>query len=237
MKKFLMVMTAVAFTSGMAHALTLQSGQVIGGDGNVYDGASPEQQEALIARAQNGGDIAGLNGGSIFVVVGDTITYVPVAEVRGKSDDQMKAIIGDEVIQNVTGVEELTLADVEAATTLAEESGVPLEDLVSIDTLEGLDPAVLDEISAVAQETGIDFENLIAVNAIISELPDDEFAAFTEDLGQLIEEGFAEEINDTLDALSDIEGGLENFFQFDSLEDCLANGGSNCEETAAAIEG
>ena len=237
MKKFLMVMTAVAFTSGMAHALTLQSGQVIGGDGNVYNGASPEQQEALIARAQNGGDIAGLNGGSIFVVVGDTITYVPVAEVRGKSDDQMKAIIGDEVIQNVTGVEELTLADVEAATTLAEESGVPLEDLVSIDTLEGLDPAVLDEISAVAQETGIDFENLIAVNAIISELPDDEFAAFTEDLGQLIEEGFAEEINDTLDALSDIEGGLENFFQFDSLEDCLANGGSNCEETAAAIEG
>lgn len=237
MKKFLMVMTAVAFTSGMAHALTLQSGQVIGGDGNVYDGASPEQQEALIARAQNGGDIAGLNGGSIFVVVGDTITYVPVAEVRGKSDDQMKAIIGDEVIQNVTGVEELTLADVEAATTLAEESGVPLEDLVSIDTLEGLDPAVLDEISAVAQETGIDFENLIAVNAIISELPDDEFAAFTEDLGQLIEEGFAEEINDTLDALSDIEGGLENFFQFDSLEDCLANSGSNCEETAAAIEG
>ena len=169
-------------------------------------------------------------------MVGDTITYVPVDEIRGKSDDRMKEIIGDQVIQNVTGVEELTLADVENATLLAEESGVPLEDLVSMDGLEGLDPEVLEEIQTVAAESGIDFENLVAVNNIISELPQDEFEALTEELGALIEDGFAEEINETLTNLSEIEGGLDNFFNFDSLEDCLANGGSNCEETAAAIE-
>ena len=236
MKQLLFAILASTCLVSAAQALTLKSGQVIGGDGGVYDGASPEQQAALIARAQNGGDIAGVNGSSVFVVVGDTITYVPVDEIRGKSDDRMKEIIGDEVIQNVTGVEELTLADVENATLLAEESGVPLEDLVSMDGLEGLDPEVLEEIQTVAAESGIDFENLVAVNNIISELPQDEFEALTEELGALIEDGFAEEINETLTNLSEIEGGLDNFFNFDSLEDCLANGGQNCEETAAAIE-
>lgn len=236
MKQLLFAILASTCLVSAAQALTLKSGQVIGGDGGVYDGASPEQQAALIARAQNGGDIAGVNGSSVFVVVGDTITYVPVDEIRGKSDERMKEIIGDEVIQNVTGVEELTLADVENATLLAEQSGVPLEELVSVDGLEGLDPEILEEIQTVAEESGIDFENLVAVNNIISDLPQDEFEALTEELGALIEEGFAEEINETLTNLSEIDGGLDNFFNFDSLEDCLANGGQNCEETAAAIE-
>ena len=139
----------------------MKSGQVLGSDGNVYDGASPEQQEALISRAQSGGDIAGQVACSVFVVVGDTITYVPVNDIRGKSNDQMKTIIGDEVIA-VTGVEELTLADVENATTLAEEAGIPLEQLVSAEGLEGLDPEVIQEIATVAEEM-LDFDNLIAV--------------------------------------------------------------------------
>lgn len=95
MKQLLFAILASTCLVSAAQALTLKSGQVIGGDGGVYDGASPEQQAALIARAQNGGDIAGVNGSSVFVVVGDTITYVPVDEIRGKSDERMKEIIGD----------------------------------------------------------------------------------------------------------------------------------------------
>ena len=56
------------------------------------------------------------------------------------------------------------------------------------------------------------------------------------DLGQMIEECFAQEINDTLTTLSEIEGGLENDLNFDSLEACQAGGGSNCEATAAVME-
>ena len=67
------------------------------------------------------------------------------------------------------------------------------------------------------------------MNNIISELPQDEFEALTEELGALIEDGFAEEINETLTNLSEIEGGLDNFFNFD-LEDCLANGGQNLKK-------
>ena len=57
-----------------------------------------------------------------------------------------------------------------------------------------------------------------------------------DDLGQMIEEGFAQEINDTLTALSEIEGGLENALNFDSLEACQTSGGTNCEVTAAVME-
>lgn len=236
MKQYLLASAALALTLSTAQALTLQSGQVIGGDGGVYDGASPEKQQALIAQAQNGGDIAGLTGSSVFVVVGDTITYVPVDEIRGKSDEAMKEIIGNEVIQNVTGVEDLTLADVENATMIAEKAGIPVEDLVSIEGIEGLDPEVLEDIASFSSETGIDFDNLVAVNNIISQLPEEEFAAFTEELGVLIEEGFAQEINDTLNQLSEIEGGLENAFNFNSLEECQAAGAQNCEATAAIMD-
>ena len=55
-------------------------------------------------------------------------------------------------------------------------------------------------------------------------------------LGQMIEEGFAQEINDTLTALSEIEGSLDNALNFDSLEACQAGGGNNCEVTAAVMK-
>ena len=118
---------------------------------------------------------------------------------------------------------------------LAEEAGVPLEDLVSMDGLEGLDSEVLEQITSMSVETGIDFDNLVAVNDILSTLPEEQFAEITEELGDLIAEGFADEINQTLNDLSEIEGGLDNFFNFNSLDECLAAGASNCEATAAAI--
>ena len=42
------------------NALTFKKGEVLGPDGKVYSGASPEQQEKLIEKAKNGGDMAGV---------------------------------------------------------------------------------------------------------------------------------------------------------------------------------
>ena len=47
-----MVLMVMMLTLSVARALTLESGQVIGGDGNIYDGASPEQKEVFIKRAK-----------------------------------------------------------------------------------------------------------------------------------------------------------------------------------------
>ena len=237
MRKFLIAGATMTLLASSAHALTLESGQIIGPDGETYDGASPQKQEALISQAQNGGEIAGVTGSSVFVVVGDTITFVPVDDIRNKRSETVRQIVGDEVIQNVTGVEEITFADVENAQMLAEKTGVPLEELVSVDGIEGLDPEVLEDIAAVAEETGIDFDNLVAVNSIISTLPEDQFNQITEELATLIEEGFADEINETLDELSEIPGGLENLFKYNSVEECEADGGQNCAATGAVIDG
>ena len=57
-----------------------------------------------------------------------------------------------------------------------------------------------------------------------------------DDLGTMIEEGFAAEIDATLTELSQIEGGIENALNFSSLEECEAAGASNCAETAAIME-
>lgn len=235
MKKILIMASMMVLSISVEKALTLKSGQVIGSDGQIYDGASPEKQEALIANAQNGGDMAGLSGSSVYVVVGDTITYVPVSDIRGKSNNRMKEIIGDEVIQNVTGIDTITLSDVENATLLAEEAGVPLEDLLNSEGLQGLDPDVIEDIATLATETGIDFDNLVAVSTVLDTLPEEQFNQITEELGTLIEEGFAGEINDTLNALSEIEGGIDNLLKFNSVEECEAAGGQNCAQTGAAI--
>ena len=72
---------------------------------------------------------------------------------------------------------------------------------------------------------------------MLEALPENQVEQLMDDLGQMIEEGFAQEINDTLTALSEIEGGLENALNFDSLEACQAGGGTNCEATAAVMEG
>ena len=50
--KRLIIAFCLLFLSAPVHALTLKKGQVIGGDGAVYDGASPEQKSQLIKNAQ-----------------------------------------------------------------------------------------------------------------------------------------------------------------------------------------
>ena len=58
MKKLQLALCITFLTFGFGHvgyALTLKSGQVLSSDGQVYNGASPEQQEALIAKSKSKG--------------------------------------------------------------------------------------------------------------------------------------------------------------------------------------
>ena len=67
--------------SQSSFALTLKSGQVIGQDGNVYDGASPEMKEAIINR----GDVAGISGSNIYVIIQGEVAFIPIPHLtRGK---------------------------------------------------------------------------------------------------------------------------------------------------------
>lgn len=94
MKHFIkMTSAALALTlvaASPVHALTIKSGQVLGSDGEVYDGASPEQAAILLKQVRDGGESVGVSGSSLFVVINDVITFVPLADLRGKDKDGVK---------------------------------------------------------------------------------------------------------------------------------------------------
>ena len=227
------VSLAIASTS---HALTFKKGEVLGPDGEIYHGASPEQMERLIERAAAEDMPAGVVGNNVFVVVGDKVSFVPVSDLRGASQNKQLQIIGDQVVKDITGNDEITFEQVQALNEASEATGQDISELLSEGGVAGLDPDLVAELETVASETGIDFDNLVAVNSVLETLPDDQVNQLMDDLGQMIEEGFADEINETITALSEIEGGLENALNFNSLEECQAAGASNCEATAAIMD-
>ena len=113
-----------------AQALTFKSGQVIGGDGKIYDGASPQQAEALKKLAARSGKKAGVSGNQLYVVAGEEIVFIPVTEIAGKSDDQIQEIVGTEVIQSITGLP-ITFSDFEAAQAAAAADGRDIGDVLA----------------------------------------------------------------------------------------------------------
>ena len=97
MKIIYSVFLAIAiFTLPMtASALTFKKGQILGPDGKVYDGASPQLRARLIAEAEAGGKPAGVAAGQLFVVVKGTVTFVPLTEIAAAENisAQLDALI------------------------------------------------------------------------------------------------------------------------------------------------
>lgn len=92
-----LMVIAVAAVSPVL-ALTFKKGEVLGADGEVYKGASPEQEAALIKKAEDEGEIAGVAGTNLYVVLDGEVTYVPLADVRGKTKEGMKEVIAAHVL-------------------------------------------------------------------------------------------------------------------------------------------
>lgn len=219
-----------------ATALTFKKGEVLGPDGNLYTGASPEQVERLIERAADQDLPAGVVGNNVFVVVEDKVSFVPVSELSGKTKETQLEVIGDQVVQDITGNDDITFEQVQTLNEASAATGQDISELLSEGGIEGLDEKLVAELQQVASETGIDLDNLVAVNTVLETLPDNQVEQLMSDLGEMIDDGFAEEINETITALSEIEGGLENALNFGSIAECEAAGASNCAETAAIME-
>jgi hypothetical protein len=128
-----------------AQALTLKTGEVLGSDGKVYEGASPAERAALIETAGRTGKSAGVWGNNIYVVSGENVTFVPLRKIRGKQTESIKQIVGDAVIQDVTGIEGLKMSAVENARKLADEQGISLADALMKQILTEADEIEVNE--------------------------------------------------------------------------------------------
>ena len=85
-KRLLWLMWAFLIAGPLGvNALTLKSGEVLSPDGNVYTGASPEQQERLVEKAKCGGDMGGVVGNNVYIIADDKVIYVPTKDLAGKT--------------------------------------------------------------------------------------------------------------------------------------------------------
>ena len=93
--------------AGQATALTLKTGQVLGSDGGVYDGASPEQIERMIENAERedwGGNkrTSGVIGRNLFIVVEEKPVFVPLNDLQGKTKESIREIVKQSVVEALT---------------------------------------------------------------------------------------------------------------------------------------
>ena len=199
MKKFLAICAISALAVANANALTLKKGQVIGGDGGVYDGASPEKIEVLVQRAKEGGDAAGLAGGSVFVVVGDDIAFVPIQDLQGKSKEDKLNLIGDKVVETVAGTDALGFQQLQELQEASEMTGVPIEQLMKVDAaLAEIPPELAEQLTAeiglLVEEGALDLvqeflnDDLIVDNLAL-------IADVTQQIQDQLDAGFDEEID------------------------------------------
>ena len=122
---FLILVLSAASVAMPAAALTFKKGQVLGSDGEIHDGASPAQMEALIKKAEEDGEMAGISGTNLYVVIEGEVTFVPLSDVRGKTKEGMKEVIAAYVL---SGAEIGGLAELEGSGfDLLKEGNLPYE--------------------------------------------------------------------------------------------------------------
>lgn len=220
-----------------AAALTFKKGEVLGTDGKVYQGASPEQMDRLVEKAKETGDVGGVTGNNVFVVVGEEVAFIPINDLRGLPKDSQINVIGNAVVQDLTGNDDVTYEQVNAVSEMSEKTGVSVGEILNDGDLAGIDPEIMKEIEAMSAETGISIDNLVAVNSVIEAMPDGQANQFIEDLGDLVDSGMAEQVDSFLNDLREIEGAMDAITEFDSYESCVAGGGgATCDAVEAAME-
>lgn len=235
-KIFMAILGVTVSLSAGAQALTFKSGEVLGPDGNMYVGASPENLENIIANAKDDDKPAGVIGNNVFVLVDDTITFVPTKDLAPLSNDERLELIGDKVVENISGVEGLTMESVQAVKELGEEADVNLAEVIADGGLEALDKATLEDLQQVTNETGIDLANIQAISDSLGGLDTQQLADMNAYLEESLEGELLEDINAEIAAISDIEGGLEAMINFNSYKNCVnVGGGAVCDEIDARL--
>ncbi|NCF48844.1 MAG: hypothetical protein GWP36_04920 [Bacteroidetes bacterium] len=152
MKRLALVMVLCVSMGGVpmaASALTFKKGQVLGSDGEIYDGASPKERQAILARSKADGKAAGVFGSQLYVVVEDTVTFIPISDLAGKDDDEVEVIVVDRVTENVISEKTDKIPDRNSAEFAAMQAAYEdeLAEDVPIATEEEVN-AALDEIDA-----------------------------------------------------------------------------------------
>lgn len=161
----LLLLTAIP-----VQALTFKSGEVLGADGKIYQGASPEVAENIAKAAQEedffgNKKTAGVVGKSVFIVVEDQTVFVPLSEIVGKSDDEITEVITNHIVTALTA--NLVAFHSADGATAAEADEAVSRDLENIDLAN--DPYTRQVAAEAASVAAVDAGKAVdLVNATIA---------------------------------------------------------------------
>ena len=113
MKNIVFAAVAMALVAGSANALTLKKGEVISSDGSVAKASETANGQARLAA-----DGVLVSAGVIYIDLNGTTIEVDVADVRGKSKDQIADVIGAAAVEQMQDLYD------DAAAHAAEVGGV-----------------------------------------------------------------------------------------------------------------
>ena len=77
-------------------AVNIKSGEVLGPDGKVYKGASPEQKEKIIYFLSKKDKPVDIINNNLMILHEDNLISIPLIELSGKSDKKIDEIIDGE---------------------------------------------------------------------------------------------------------------------------------------------
>jgi hypothetical protein len=89
----LSVLSVALISSGVQADLVIKSGQVIGSDGKIYDGMSPQTAAALAAQAEAGELKTGIINGNFYVILDDVISTVPLRSLSNLEPEERVSLI------------------------------------------------------------------------------------------------------------------------------------------------
>jgi hypothetical protein len=229
-------------SNSSAHVLAFKTGQVIGSDGQAYDGASPEQLVRLNELAEQSDKSVGVYGKSLYVVVNGTTTFVPlrkladlpnnerIAYITGKVSEQMFANTGldnseIEVNEDEFSVTELEQKDSDLEKELEEKSEALEEEL------EGQNEAIEKELEEQKEAIGEALEEEQEAIEVALEEQQEAIEEALEEQQEAIEEALEEQKEAIEEALEEQQEAIEEALeeQQEAIEEAL-------EEQQEAIE-
>jgi len=96
MKIFTIILIISFIAIKTSFAVTIKSGEILGADGKVYKGASPEQKEKIISSLSKKDKPVEIINDNLMILYEDNLISIPLSELNGKSDKQIDKIIDTE---------------------------------------------------------------------------------------------------------------------------------------------
>ena len=170
----------MAFMSA-SNALTIPSGHVLGPDGNIYEGASPEEIKRILQRGKK----VGTHALSIYIVYNDTVTFIPFTDLRGKSKNDRVELIVQSVTDTVLAEQAARLVPeiseeidevLEEATEVVEQVTVQVVAVVQTEVVEQVTEQVAqvtEQVAQVAEEVSGEIDRSEIVAQVESDLKND----------------------------------------------------------------